>query len=153
MKTLLPILTLLLSGAAIAPAADKPNLSGTWKADMAKSDFSPVLAPEGITRTVVHSEPAISFEDLQESAIGKELTTRKYSTDGKEISFESQGAEVKSAAKWDGKILQVTSRVEAASIKVAESITLSEDGKTMNSVVKYQTPQGDLDLKILYVKQ
>ena len=39
------------------------------------------------------------------------------------------------------------------SVKVTETITVADDGKTMNSVVKYSTPQGDIDIKLLFVKK
>ena len=151
MKSLLAVL-LLTSAAAFA--ADRPNLAGDWKVNFDKSDYGVIPAPSSFTRKITHAEPSITFEDLQETAIGPDRTERKYTTDGKEIKFDAQGAEVKSAVTWsaDGKLV-VKTKVEVISLDITETITPGADGKTLESSVHIVSPQGAVDVKILFVKQ
>jgi len=153
MNSMIRVLAVLLLAVGSLSAADRPNLSGTWKANLDKSDYGPVPPPTSFTRTVTHAEPSISFLDLQETAIGPQRTERKYSTDGKEIAFDGNGAEVKSAATWEGSKLVVRSRVDDASLKIVETITPAADGKSFESMVHIASPQGDLDIKVVFEKK
>jgi hypothetical protein len=82
--------------AGVVAAADKPNFSGDWKMNAAKSDFGPLPPPTSLTRKITHAEPSLSIVEEQQSAMGDQNTTRSYTTDGKETTFLVNGAEVKS---------------------------------------------------------
>src|SRR5271163_2047253 len=111
MKSLSKLVLIIAALASIALAADKPNFSGDWKLNAAKSDFGPIPAPASYTRKVKHAEPSITIEDKQTgSALGDQQDTRTYSTDGKEISYQANGADVKGAMTWDGDALQINSK-------------------------------------------
>ncbi len=43
---------LLLAGASLTVAADKPDFSGIWKMDPAQSDFGGGPAPEAFSRKI-----------------------------------------------------------------------------------------------------
>jgi hypothetical protein len=142
--------------AAIAMAADKPNYSGDWKLNAAKSDFGPIPAPTTYTRKIMHAEPSITIEDTQTgSAMGDQHDTRTYTTDGKEVTYQSNGADVKAALTWDGDALQVDSKasIQGMDILIKDKIALSEAGKTMTDAVHITSPQGDLDIKLVFEKQ
>ena len=156
MKTISIAFASLFALAALAVAADKPNLSGDWKMNAAKSDFGPIPAPMSFTRKVTHAEPSITFEDTQlGTAAGDQHDTRTYTTDGKQISYQANGADVKSGATWDGDALQVdsTASVQGMDIAIKDKITLSEGGKTMTDNIHIAAPQGELDFKIVFDKQ
>jgi hypothetical protein len=125
------LLTVLAATAALA--ADKPNLSGSWKMDVDKSDFGGSPPPESFARKIEHSEPALIFTDDQTSALGSEKAVRKYTTDGKETTYNWMGGAVKSAAHWEGNVLVIVGKVDAngAEMTVTSRITLSTDGKTL----------------------
>ena len=156
MKFLLTLSLLVAGLATAALAADKPNFSGDWKLNAAKSTLGPVPAPTSFTRKVTHAEPSITIEDTQTGTpAGDQHDTRTYTTDGKEISFQANGADVKSAATWDGDVLQIDSKtsVQGTDITVKDKMTLADGGKTMNDAVHITTPQGDLDLVFVFDKQ
>jgi hypothetical protein len=153
MKTLLSALLASTMLAGTAAAADKPNYSGEWKMNAAKSSFGPMPAPSSIVRKVTHSEPSLVIVEEQLSDLGAQNTTRKYTTDGKEMSFEAQGAEVTSSAVWDGNVLVVVSNVNVAGLQFVDRMTVSEDGKTLTSAVHITSPQGDLDIKLVFDRQ
>jgi hypothetical protein len=157
MKSLSKALLVIAVLASMALAADKPNLSGDWKLNAAKSNFGPIPAPATYTRKVTHAEPSITIEDTQTgSALGDQHDTRTYTTDGKEISYQANGADVKSGATWDGNALQINSKVAIQDMQlvVKDKISLGDDGKTMTDAVHIAVPQqGDIDLTLVFEKQ
>ena len=156
MKSLLKTSLLLAALAGMALAADKPNFSGDWKLNIAKSTMGPIPAPTTYTRKVTHAEPSITIEDTQTgSPLGDQHDTRTYTTDGKEISYQAQGADVKSAATWDGDALQIDSKasIQGMDLVIKDKVTLGDDGKTLSDTVHITTPMGDLDLVLVFEKQ
>ena len=157
MKTLSNALLIIAALASAALAADKPNFSGDWKLNASKSNFGPIPAPATYARKVTHAEPSITIEDTQTgSALGDQHDTRTYTTDGKEISYQANGADVKSGATWDGDSLQINSKVSIQDMQlvVKDKITLGDDGKTMTDSVHIAVPQqGDIDLTLVFEKQ
>jgi hypothetical protein len=156
MKSLLKTSILVAALACVALAADKPNFSGDWKLNAAKSNMGPLPAPTSYTRKVTHAEPSITIEDTQTgSATGDQHDTRTYTTDGKEISYQANGADVKSAATWDGEALQIDSKasIQGMDILFKDKLALGDNGKTLTDAVHVTTPQGDLDLTLVFEKQ
>jgi hypothetical protein len=142
--------------AAIAMAADKPNFSGDWKLNAAKSDFGPVPAPTTYTRKVTHAEPSVTIEDTQTGTpLGDQHDTRTYTTDGKEISYQANGADVKGSLTWDGDAFEINSKasIQGTDIVIKDRITLGDDGKTLTDTAHVSTPQGDLEIKLVFDKQ
>ena len=82
-----------------------------------------------------------------------QTTTRKYTTDGKEGTFESGGAPVKGSAVWDGDTMVVDSNVEIAMLHFVDRMTLSDGGKVLTSMVRITSPDGTADLKVVFERQ
>jgi hypothetical protein len=147
------VLALVLTLAAGAAAQQKPNFSGSWAINQVKSNFGAVPTPDTFTRKIVHAEPSIAIDEEQASPIGVQQTSRKMTTDGKESTFNVSGADVKATAKWEGSTLVVVTNVEAIGITYNDRMSLSEDGKTLTSVVRLDTPQGAVDITVVFDKQ
>ena len=139
--------------AGTVAAADKPNFSGDWKMNAAKSNFGPIPGPASIVRNVTHAEPSLSIVEEQQGDQGTQVTTRKYTTDGKDMTFESSGAVVRGTAVWEGNTLILTSIVDAIGVTFTDKMSLSEDGRTLTSAVHIASAQGDLDLVVVFDKQ
>jgi hypothetical protein len=133
--------------------AAKPDFSGEWKLNVAKSDFGALPPPAFITRNITHAEPALTIVEQQRSDLGDQDTTRKYVTDGTETSFTASGADVKGSAKWDEATLVVVSIVDAIGLTFNDRMSVSADGNTLTSLVRIGSPQGDLDLTLVFEKQ
>jgi hypothetical protein len=147
---------LIAALASVALAADKPNFSGEWKLNAAKSNFGAVPAPATYTRKVIHAEPSITIENTQTGTpLGDQHDTRTYTTDGKEISYQANGADVKAAITWDGNALLINSKasIQGMDILIKDTITLADDGKTMTDAVHAASPQGDIELALVFDKQ
>lgn len=142
----------VLSLAAVQPAA-KPDFTGEWKMNPAKSDFGVLPPPTAMTRSITHAEPSLTIVEDQESGLGSQKATRKYVTDGSPSSFETNGVTVNSSATWNERVLVVVSKVDAISAAFNDTMSLSADGQTLTSVVHISTPQGDVDLTVVFEKQ
>ncbi len=131
----------------------KPNFSGEWKLNVANSNFGALPPPAFITRSITHAEPMLTIVEQQRSDLGDQNATRKYLTDGTETSFVANGADVKSSARWNENMLVVISIVDAIGLTFNDRMSLSADGKTLTSVVRIGSPQGDLDLTLVFERQ
>jgi hypothetical protein len=146
--------TILVAALAVTgqPAA-KPDFSGEWKMNAAKSNFGAIAAPEFITRSITHAEPSLTIVEEQRPAMGDEKVTRQYVTDGSPTTFQSGGATVKTSAVWKEKTLQVNSSVDEIGLTFVDHMSLSDDGKTLTSAVTISSPQGDVDLTLVFERQ
>ena len=151
MKLLGTVLALAITAGGQGSA--KPNFSGEWKLNLAKSDFGVLPPPSSIRRTITHAEPNLTIVEDQRSDFGDVSNTRKYITDGTPTTFTSQGAEVKSSATWDDNVLVVVSKVEAAGIAFNDRMMLSPDGKMLVSSIHISSPQGEVDISVAFDKQ
>ena len=143
----------LFLASGVLAAQSKPNFTGDWKMNIVTSDFGAAPAPDSMTRKIVHAEPALTIDEEQATPIGPQRTTRKYVTDGTESTFQASGADVRTSAKWDGNVLVAVTTVDVVGLIYNDRMTLSADGKTLTSVVRLQTPQGPLDLTVVFDKQ
>ena len=156
MKSICIVLLTLAALTATASAADKPNFSGDWKLNADKSNMGPLPAPTSYTRKVTHAEPSITIEDTQTgTALGDQHDTRTYTTDGKEIAYQANGADVKSSMTWDGDALAIASKasIQGMDLAIKDKITLGDDGKTLTDAVHIGTGQGDIDITLVFEKQ
>src|SRR5450756_1203608 len=56
----------------IAAFAQKPNVTGTWKLILAKSDFGPLPAPTSRTDVIEHNDPNLKDSSNADTAQGKQ---------------------------------------------------------------------------------
>lgn len=140
---------------ATATAVAKPNFTGDWKMVPSKSDFGPIPAPETMTSKIDHKDPQLSVNNTQTGQQGEMKTQMTYTTDGTESTNEIRGNPVKTVAKWDGEALKLDSKfnIQGNDVAIGDRWTLSEDGKTLTMNRHIESPQGALDLKIVYEKQ
>ena len=65
-----------------AAASNKPNFSGEWKMNAAKSNFGQVPPPAKFVRRIQHSEPSLTVIEEQTAGGRDSTTTRKITTAG-----------------------------------------------------------------------
>lgn len=148
----------LLVASALAQTG-RPNFSGRWTLDLAKSDFGPAPAPDSVVMTIYHKEPVVKSTTTQKTPQGETTTESTITTDGKENVNTLRPAgvdqDVKSTSRWDGKTL-TTARaleVQGMSISMHDTWDLSADGTLMTVVRHVSTPQGDFSTTMVFNKK
>lgn len=149
----------LLAFTLLATAAfceTKPNFSGEWKLNAAKSDFGRLPPPASMVRKIEHKDPELKTSTIIQAPQGEVITSYRYTTDGKESVNTVRGVEIKGSAKWDESALIIDSErplPNGAPVKTHEKWTLSDNGKTLTSVSRIAMPQGDLTTVAVLEKQ
>ena len=145
---------LLLAFAAFADDA-KPNLSGTWKLNAAKSDFGPMPSPDSRTDTIDHKDPVVKESVSMSSGQGDLQWDLTYTTDGKDSKNTIMGSEMTSNAHWEGRTLVVDSKANFGGndMTIHGTMVLSDDGKTLTRQAHIAGPMGEGDQKLVFDKQ
>jgi hypothetical protein len=144
-----------VSLAALSLAQTKPNLTGNWKLNVAKSDFGVMPPPESQTTVITHAEPSLKVDTSSVGQQGKIDYTLDLTTDGKEASVKMGPRDVKIAATWEGPALVLNSKLtfNEQEVTLKSAMTLSEDGKTLTQNVHIASAMGEFDQKLLFDKQ
>ncbi len=139
---------------ASAYAQQKPNFTGTWKLNVAKSDFGEDPVPKSRTDVITHKDPSLTDQVSTEGAKGKQEYTAVYTTDGKEVVNKQGARELYSIFHWDGSKLVNDSKlhVNDEDIIIKQIWSLSADGNTITQNVHYNTPEGETDHTLVYEK-
>jgi hypothetical protein len=160
------VLTFCLALAAEAPAQSqpkespqaesRPNFTGTWVMDAAKSDWGGVEAP-GLMRYVIrHRGGTLMLLSTQDS-VTKRL---EMMTDGQErMTEEDADSEIWARVFWEGKTLVWEGRRKAKPAHEVEPVhwssrwSLSEDGKTLTVKREIVMTEGTLEQSIQFDKK
>jgi hypothetical protein len=140
--------TLAFAAQQAQPA--QPNFSGEWKMNAAKSDFGQLPPPTSFVRKIVQAGPSISIVEEQSAAGANSTTTRKLTTDGKAAPLELNGMAAACSAAWQGTDLIATTAMEGAGLRFTDTMSLSADRKTLTSKVHIATPQGEVDVTVVF---
>ncbi len=151
-RSLIAISTLALF-AGLLSAQDKPNFSGSWKMDAAKSDFGPMPAPDKLERVIDHKDPDMQIKTTQSGQQGEVTSELKYKTDGTESVNKLRGTDVKGIAKFEGEKLVIRSKREVQGMEISITETWTLAGKVLTIVNAIETPQGSFEGKIVLDKQ
>lgn len=144
MRTVIRTCLILLLACRTIPAADsKPDFSGKWTLDAAKSD----AAGGEFTIEIRHNEPEFVLIQIR----GEERVTFRMTTDGQECVNPYLGAEMKSRMRWDGADLRVDSSFGTTTLK--DRMSLSEDGRTITSLRHMTTADGERNMKFVFRKE
>ena len=153
------VLTAMLAAMVIpfpARAQGKPDFSGTWTLDTAKSDPAPQGRGGGGAGSVTIKQSGTELAVTSEGRQGPQTMT--YKLDGSESTNQVMGRggaqTVKSTAKWDGSslVIETTREFQGTPITTKEVRRLDNGGKEMIIESTTQTPQGEQKRKVVYTK-
>ena len=159
------VMLLALMTAVVLPfparAQSKPDFSGTWTLDTAKSDPPPQGrggrgGGGGGGGTLTIKQAANELSVTSEGRGGPQ--TLVYKLDGSESTNQVMGRggaqSVKSTAKWDGAslVIETTRDLQGTPITTKEVRRLDNGGKEMVFESSTQTPNGELKRKMVYTK-
>jgi hypothetical protein len=146
-----------------APVATvKPDLSGTWKLDLTKSDFDQVPPPADETVVFARTGPAFTIATTSDNERGKEVYTLPFTVDGtdtptpKGIFADTATLQYLSTkGEWQGASLVLTQKImyQGAPGSLKSTFTLSADGKTLARAMHISVDQGEFDTNSIFEKQ
>jgi hypothetical protein len=132
-------------------AQNKPNFSGTWKMNAAKTKFEQG-GPSALTIKFDHQGSSLN-EVLTIGNDGGERTANfAYTLDGKESDQQMAGQPIKATAKVDGESLVIEFK-NPQGFTFSRKCTLAADGKTMTINVKQVNPNGETNDLVVLDKQ
>ena len=152
------IAILALSAAVVIPftarAQTKPDFSGTWTMDAAKSDPAPQGRGGGGGGSQAIKQTATELSVETQGRQGPQ--TMVYKLDGSTSTNKVMGRggeqEVKSTAKWDGATLVIETTRDIQGMSITTKETRKMDGATMVVETATSTPQGEQKRKVVYNK-
>ena len=157
-RTSLTVFFLGLLAASLWAQA-KPNFSGTWQLDIAKSELGPMPPPDSIVSVIDHKDPKLVVKTTQKSSMGEFVNERTITTDGKPNTNKLKSAmgeqDVTSKTTWSGTQLvsTYTMDMQGTSLEFHDTYELSADGKVLTVSREIKTEQGPLSQKMVFNKQ
>jgi hypothetical protein len=143
---------------ALPSLAQDSNLNGTWKLNVAKSNFGQFPPPTSETDTITVSGNAFKQQFTSVSARGTQNGLRSCTIDGKEVNLTPDDPRVQLGAiklskmqcSWEGKavVFLETANFNGGELTDKLTFTPSDDGKTMtmDSHITSATMNGDRKL-------
>lgn len=154
-RRLLCITFLLALSITSVFAQRKPDFSGTWKLNVAKSDFGILGGPNSRTDVIIHKGRSLSNSITADSVQGRQEFKMNYTTDGKQAVNKMGPLGIKSTLRWVGNSLVISSRFmyNNADVSSEATWTLSPDGKTLTTSTSFKGSLGDSSQKLVFEKQ
>ena len=138
--------------AAHAAAQSKPDFTGAWKWNRAKSQVGPGFHP--ITSIKFEQKGETFAEELSvEAPDGAKTISLKYALDGKEMPGKIFGKGMTLTAKRDGDALLIKWRDVVEDYTVTRRLTLSPDGKTLEMTIKEISPEHQREDRVVLDRQ
>lgn len=126
-KSLCLATILIIALCAAVSAQSKPNFTGTWKLNVAKSDTDEEL-PQSLIATVDHKDPVLTYA-VKGTAGGQEINeTATVRTDGTPTKGPN---DITIVCHWDGPTLVLEGSAPDQSPIFEVRLSLSADGKTI----------------------
>ncbi len=117
----------MVGTSSAAKRKPKPDLTGTWKLNPAKSDFGFGPQPRSRIDTIEHKEPHLRISTHLLDENGESTTIRDMTTDGKVVSQAARHYK----ARWDDTMLVIEVRNNETNVKTTARLQLSRDRNTL----------------------
>jgi len=146
-------LALIVASAAFAAA---PDLTGSWKLNLTKSDFGQFPPPSSMSAKVTHADPKLTVALKMASENGDLDLSSNYTTDGKEcVNQGFGGSDTKTVASWQGETLHMQTKGAFGDVAytMTDKWTLSADGKILTIQRNFSSSMGEVDQKLILEKQ
>jgi hypothetical protein len=164
MKAILCFAVLVL-GVALpvrGQSAARPNLAGTWKLNVAESDFGQLPPPDKQSEVFTQNGDDISIAVTIERAEMKQNYTLRFKAGGPEAAVAKDAFPADSPfrilavkGEWQGAVLVVMERVsfQGTDGTLRASYALSADGKMLRKSTHVSMSAGEFDTKTAYDRQ
>jgi len=152
----LALFTLAVSTTVCAWGAD--NSLGTWKANIAKTKYTPAPWPvQSLTVTREAADGGVKVTNSGMRTDGSAINasyTAKYDGSPAEVTGEGSPYDSISVKQGDANTFTYEAKNSKTKYRVSGRIVISKDGKTMTTIASGVDPDGKpLTLKLVYDKQ
>ena len=144
-----------LAAASASLAVAKPNFSGEWTVDVAKSDFGDMPAPGSMVMQIDHADPKIAVKQFQSGGpLGELKADLSFMTDGGETKNNVRGSAMVSSGKWSGDSLKINTKMawDGNAVSIVETWKLTSGGKNLEIVRQIVNDQGASTMKLVFNK-
>jgi hypothetical protein len=134
----------------------RPNFSGRWRMVKDKSDFGGFKMPDIVVRVIDQHDPTLNVHTVQTTGQKTTVADVSYFTDGSITKNIINGREAESHCFWDGKALMVRTNMKDSKGEdelIEDRWELSDDGQTLTTTSHITTPKGQVDMKLVCVKE
>ena len=134
----------------------KPDFSGRWRMLKDKSDFGGFAIPDLVVRVIEHHDPTLNIHTVQTTGAKTTTADVSYFTDGSPSANVINGHDATSKAFWDGPALIIRTNMKdskAEDIVIEDRYELSEDQQTLTTTSHITTPKGQVDMKLVCIKE
>ena len=147
---------------AIALAAEgcsqveRPDFSGLWELDAARSDFGPVPGPSQSTQIIEHEEPVLRLTADSVGFMGNDHIEFEFRTDGSETIQTIEGRPRRTHSHWEDGVLVTTWEIDNPGqprFEMVDRRSLSEDGQTMIVDRQVLSEWAEWEQKAFYVRK
>ena len=141
-------LLVLVALGSVAFAADtngKPDFTGDWTLNVAKSSFGKMPKPQGMTLKAAHKGEVLHSVQTTDYGQGLKSMEGDWFLDAKQhpVDPSAQGNKQTQMSRWQGNALIAERRSEDGSYREIIRMTLSGDGKTATEKVFVKSPNGN----------
>ena len=153
----LAALLLSLALAAFGGPPPKPDFSGKWVLNAAKSAFGPLPPPKSRVDQITQKDAHLTLVRAQVNPNGASATLTLDCTIGGDCTATNTDKEVqvKAKSRWDGDVLvfELDATFPTGKLKMLDRFTRSADGKTITVHRHLTTDLADADQTVLLEKQ
>lgn len=158
-RILICSLVMVLAISGFVYAQPKPDFSGTWVLDTAKSDLGAnnPSSKQNPTQNQMRKVKLIVKQTANELIIERPSgDTASYKLDGSEsINNLPNGSQGKTIMSWasDTLVAKTTVNVGGKNVTITDVRSLDANGQVMTVRVTRQTPKGEMNQTLIYNKQ
>ena len=142
------ILVLISLGGVLPAQTKKPDFSGRWEMNPAKSTSGRMPAPNRLVEVIEHKESSLVISNTTEDARGTITSYMKLTIDNRENINVINGNEFRSKTRWEGDKL-ITQVTGDRGLSMTEVRSLSADGKTQMVEMYMGEVRGDPQIRRL----
>lgn len=130
----------------------RPDFSGEWVLDLAKSVVPPSL--QQAEMTVQHQDPTLAVTDRQRHDTGGTVGTYHYTIDGVASTATQGGTTYETTGRWEGPVLVIRQKITGKmNSEPVERWSLSADGNVLTIERSRNDTKGTATRTFVYLKQ
>lgn len=136
----------------LSHADNKPDFTGNWELDVAKSDFGKATPPTRMTLTARQEGKKLHASQTSYDQEGSRTIDSDWITDGKAHPVEGmQGGTV--LCKWDSSTLRCDRKWSGGQYEERIELSLSGDGKVATERVHAKNPNGTNNSTLVWTRK